>query len=74
MSHIQMGMAFYYALRGGEGMTFLKQCASHGLQRIGYSRNESELLIEWLYPASTMEIIQSKLRYNGRFDSKKIFK
>ncbi|WP_170181392.1 hypothetical protein [Lysinibacillus varians] len=55
-------------------MTFLKQCASHGLQRIGYSRNESELLIEWLYPASTMEIIQSKLKYNGRFDSKKIFK
>lgn len=67
-------MAFYYVLRGDEGMTFLKQCASRGLQRIGYARNEAELLIKWLYPASTMENIQSKLKYNGRFDSKKIFK
>ena len=57
-----------------EGMTFLKQCASRGLQRSGYSRNEAEFLIEWLYPASTMEIVQNKLKYNGRFDSKKIFK
>lgn len=55
-------------------MTFLEQCASHGLQRIGYSRNDAELLIKWLYPASTMENIHRKLKFNGRFDSKKIFK
>jgi len=55
-------------------MTFLEQCASRSLQRHGYSKEGAELLIQWLYPASTMEIIQSKLKYNGRFDSKKIFK
>lgn len=50
-------------------MTFLQQCALCGLQRLGYSKKEAELLVEYLYPASTLEVVQSKLKAQGRFYS-----